>query len=103
MDSDKFLSLGGPLPRLEIFPGLQEISETPSPQMGCFALLIPRSRWTRDKRVWGRQCWGSFSKALSATMEYLNVESEDIVYKAMVRLEHAQDKLPWTEEIQTVG
>lgn len=103
MDSDKFLRLGGPSPRLEIFPGPQETSETPSPQTGCFALLIPRSRWTRAKRVWGRQSWGSFSKALSATMESLNVESKDMVYKAMARLEHAQDKLPWAEEIQTVG
>lgn len=103
MGSDKFLRLGGPSPRLEIFPGPQETSETPSPQRGCFALLISRSRWTRAKRAWGRQSWGSCSKALSATVESLNVESEDMVYKSMARLEHAQYKLPWAEQIQMVG
>ena len=31
IDSDKFLRLDGPLPRLEIFPGQQETSEAPRP------------------------------------------------------------------------
>lgn len=41
---------------------------------------------------------GFILQGLSATMESLNVESEDMVYKAMARLEHAQDKLPWAEK-----
>lgn len=42
---------------------------------------------------------GFILQGLSATMGSLNVEIEDMVYKAMARLEHAQDKLPWAEEI----
>lgn len=68
MDSDKFLSLGGSSPRLEIFPGQQETSETLRSQMGCCASLISRSWWARAKRVWGRQRWGSASKDISITI-----------------------------------
>lgn len=102
MNSGKFLRFGGPLPRLEIFPGQQETSETPSPQMGCFPLLIPRFRWTIAKRVWGSQSWGPVSKAISISMESLSLESQDMVYKTITRLDQTQHKLPWAEEMQAV-
>lgn len=101
-DSGKFLRLGGPLPRLEIFPGEQETSETSRPQMGCFPLLIPRSWWTIAKRVWGSQSCGTVFKAISIAMESLSLESQAMVYKTIARLDQTQHKLPWAKEIQAV-
>jgi hypothetical protein len=52
MDSDKFLRLGGPSPRLELFPGQQETSETPRPQrVFCFANPKILLDYSQDKSL----------------------------------------------------